>query len=84
MVLIHNSFLLLSLSILRPYRARRHGWSVPRVETRLKPWAEIPPVPSGRRTIPNSPYLRAIPPRLQAVQAHGFDPVFDPLGSKLW
>jgi len=24
-----------------PYRARRHGWSVPRVETRLKPWAEI-------------------------------------------
>src|ERR1700736_6444770 len=47
-------------------------------------WAEIPPVPSGLRTIPNSPYLRAIPPRVQAVPAHGFDPVFDPLGSKLW
>jgi len=27
--------------ICRPFRARRSGWSIPRVETWLKPWAEI-------------------------------------------
>ncbi len=33
MLLTHNKFMFLSLSILRLYRARHHGWSVPRVET---------------------------------------------------
>jgi hypothetical protein len=33
MPLTHNKFVFLLLSIFRPYRARRHGWCVPRFET---------------------------------------------------
>jgi len=31
---------LLGRSIWRPFRASRFGWLVPKVKTRLKPWAE--------------------------------------------
>jgi hypothetical protein len=30
---LHPLSMWLERSILRPYRARRHGWSIPRVET---------------------------------------------------